>query len=184
MQRKINPKRRGFAVIFKKDALQFVSRWHKPMPVHEMWIHSIEIMAADPKFYSQFSSGEFWICYLDNPDLAAALLNFLRKKWSKLEKSKAGKLKKFLSQNSAIKWERGFVARPDRLGNVSLWSLQDGELATAFEHSPGGEVVTIEDVVKARKWVAANIRAGEKFAGKVLDKDGFLHVKGKPRRRK
>jgi hypothetical protein len=38
--------------------------------------------------------------------------------------------------------------------------------------------------VKARKWVVTNQRDGKKFAEKVLDKDGFLHVKGNARRRK
>jgi hypothetical protein len=233
MQKRIDVPSRGFAVIFNKNALQFVLHWRKPMRVSKNWIHGIEIAAASPNNY--FCKNEFAGLYSTEPDLAAALLNHMRQKWSRLETSKAGKLKKFLSQNTCAKWHESFAPRdaveeadglrkiisqkapkpfvgarafteddrkffawsnevwatrkhsgvvPDQFGNVSLWDLQDGEIATAFEKSPGGQTVTIADVCKARKWVAANIRAGEKFAEKVLEKDGFLHVKGNARRRK
>lgn len=180
MQIRIDTKWRGFAVIFKKDALQFVSRWQKPLSVHKNWIDLIEIVAADPVIFRKAFAHNFASAYSWNPDLAAALLHFMRQKWARLENSKAGKLKRFLAQNSAIKWERGFGERPDKFGNNSLWHLQDGELATAFEHSAGGEAVTIDDVVKARKWVARNIDASKIFAESVLDKDGWLHIKDKP----
>ena len=54
---------------------------------------------------------EFTNCYWQLPDLTAALLNFLRQKWAALETSKAGKLKRFLSQNTAVKWVEGFASR-------------------------------------------------------------------------
>jgi hypothetical protein len=182
MQKRIDAPFRGYAVIYNKDALRFVLRWHEPMRVSKSWINGIEMAAASPNDF--FSKNVYTRLYSREPDLAAALLNRMRQKWSRLETSKAGKLKKFLSQNTAAKWERGFGAPADQGGNVSLWDLQDGEIATAFEKSPGGQTVTPDDVCKARKWVAANIRAGEKFAIKVLDKDGFLCVKGKFYRRK
>ncbi len=109
----------------------------------------------------------------------------MRQKWSQLENSKAGKLKKFLSQNSAVKWEDNFIEeRPNKQKMVSTWRLVDKELATAFEHTPGGVAVSIDDVVKARRWVAENELAGRKFAKKALDKNGYLNIKGKSHRRK
>jgi hypothetical protein len=181
MQKRIDAPFRGYAVIFKKDALRFVLRWREPMRVSKSWIDGIEMAAASPN--DDFCKNVFKRLYSQAPNLAAALLNFLRQKWSRLEKSKAGKLKKFLSQNTHTKWERGFGAPADQGGDVSLWDLQDGEIAIAFEKSPGGQLVTIEDVCKARKWVAANIRAGEKYAKKVVKKEGHPHIKGKSRRK-
>ena len=185
MQKKIHPTKAGFAVIFKKDALQFVRQWRKPITVHKSWVDTIEIMAADPAIFVKRLTQDFAGAYEYEPDLAAALLNFMRRKWANLEKSKAGKLKKFIATTPAIKSWRGCGAkRVDRNGMVSKSDLQDGELATAFQNSTDGKPVTTDDVVKARRWVAANIKAGEKYAKKNLDKDGYLHVKGKTRRRK
>ena len=73
---------------------------------------------------------------------------------------------------------------PDEFGNVNAWALSDGQLAASFEHSPGGEVVAIADVVKARRWVVENQKEGEAFAKTVLDEDGYLHLEEKPLRRK
>jgi hypothetical protein len=244
MQNRIDIQTRGFHEIFKKDALEFVRDWDKPIvriclnkdqsrwehvlvrKIHQSWIDQIELVAAWPEWARNFAES-----YLKAPDLAAALLNFMRQKWSKLEMSKAGKLKKFLSQSTAVKWEPGFGpcntvainkiidwqnthkplvgaramtkedekyfaenpavkwqpgdgAACDSMATCNIWHLQDGPLATAFEHSPGGEVVTKAQVREARRWVIANQLASKKFAEKVLDNDGFIHVKGKSRRRK
>jgi hypothetical protein len=73
---------------------------------------------------------------------------------------------------------------PSRIGDVPVWDLQDGNIATAFEKSPGGFPVSKSDVREARRQVIADHRAGERFAEKVLDKDGLLQVEGKSRRRK
>jgi len=184
MQKRIDPSSRGFFTIFKKDALQFVMRWHEQSTVHESWVTQIGIYAASPEVLRMHWRVNFVNDYLAWPDLAAALLNFLRQKFSKLETSKAGKLKKFISQNNCVKWERGFGAKPDSLGYCSIWDLQDGEIGSAFQHSPGGCEVEIGDVTKARRWVKENQDAGKKFAAKVLDKDGYLQIKVKSRRRK
>ena len=254
MQKKIDIPHRGVATIFKKDALEFVRNWDKPIvrlclnkdqsrweqvrvrKIHKSWIQNIELVAACcPQWPKHMIAQEFTHCYWQLPDLTAALLNFLREKWAALETSKAGKLKRFLSQNTAVKWVEGFASReaveeanairkilkekqpnlpcprpvteedekffqlsetmwanrkhrsgivPDEFGNVNAWALNDGQLAATFEHSRGGEVVTIEDVVKARRWVVENQREGEAFAETVLDKDGYLHLEGKPFRRK
>lgn len=232
MQKRSELKTRGFAPIFHKQALQFVLDWHKPMRVNEDWIQMIEMCAAKPDVLRHSFAVDFALTYAAAPDLAAALLNFFRKKWAALEKSKAGKLKKFLSlytvvkwrdsfgpankvaikktndywrkrfpnglvgagaptiedakfvKENAEKWKPGDRAACDSMGNCDIWHLQDGELAIAFERSPGGEVVTVEDVRKARQWVVAAVKDGKKFAEKVLDKDGFIHVKSTTRRRK
>jgi hypothetical protein len=236
LQKKIQIMTHGVATIYHKDALQFVLRWKESMRVHESWIDAIERVAARcPLWPQHMAEQDFGDSYRQAPDLAAALLNFLRKKLGRLEKSKAGKLKKFLSQNPVVKWDDSFNSReaveeankiqkylsqiapkvppggrattkadyehlalsrtmwanrkhsgpvPDTVGNVPIWDLQEQEIQRAVEKLPWGIGVTIDDIVKARKWVVANQRAGKRFAKKVLDKDGFLHVKSKTRRRK
>jgi hypothetical protein len=248
-QKRIEIKHRGVATLFKKAALQFVLRWLRKQKskrrIPDGWIESINQVAAcdphwPPHMIAQDWCGTFinikgqrkWMpgAYQQYPDLAAALLNFLRQKWSKLEKSRAGRLKKFLSANTVAKWDdefnsqaaveeakekrkmisaiapkrppgftsgevtdedRKFFAEaekiwasrkhrgvvPDEFGNVSQWDLHDGELAVAFEKLPGGNGVTIDEVAKARKWVAKEQFIGEKFAAKVLDESGFLYLK-------
>jgi|GEM_PF-5847401 hypothetical protein len=130
MQNKIDIPTRGVATIFKKDALEFVRSWDKPivrlclnkeqsrweqMPVRKIpkgWIQDIENVAACcPQWPKHMIAQEFTNCYWQLPDLTAALLNFLRQKWAALETSKAGKLKRFLSQNTAVKWVEGFASR-------------------------------------------------------------------------
>ena len=180
---------------------------------------------------------DFEVTYFQAPDLTVALLYFLRQKWAKLQNSKAGKLKRFLSASTVAQWHPSFGSRaaveeaneireflkskapkvkpgisaasdieahlefqrfsqtvwnnrkhhgivPDEFGNVSQWALQDGQLAIAFENSPGGSPVTTEDVLKARKWVAKEQRDYEQFEKKVLDENGLIRVKAKPRSRK
>ncbi len=110
--------------------------------------------------------------------LAKSLLDFLKQKWARLERRKAGKLKKFLAQNTCAKWPlKTNKPKPDRLGNVCLWDLEDKDIETVFENSPAGVLVEIADVTKARKWVAKNVLDGQKFAAKVLDPNGFLDLK-------
>ena len=186
MQNKIDVMARGDAVIFQKEALNFVLKWHEKISVHKTWIEFIAQVAGKPERIemSDDTGNLFLRCYKEHPDFTAALLNYLRHQWSKLEKSKAGKLKKFLSQTLYVDWERGFGIPNKTTGIVTLWELQDGELAIAFEHSTNGHPVTIDDVVKARKWVNRNQTAYKKMAAKFYDKDDFCHAKGKLRRRK
>jgi hypothetical protein len=73
---------------------------------------------------------------------------------------------------------------PSTIGDVPVWDLQDRDIAIAFEKSSSGFPVSKGDVREARRQVIADHRAGERFAKKVLDKDGFLQVEGKSRRRK
>ena len=236
MQKKIPITSYGVATIFHKEALQFVFHWNEPMGVSESWIESIERVAACcPLWPHHMVIQDFGQSYQQAPNIAAALLNSLRQKWGRLEKSKAGKLKKFLSQSPVVKWDDSFNSRaavkegeeirkflkekepqismicgarevtkadldhlelsntlwanrkhsgpvPDTFGNVSISFLQDQEVQRAVEKLPWGKGIVIHDIVKARKWVIANQLAGKKFAAKVLDKDGFLHVKGTSRR--
>lgn len=207
------------------------------MRVHKSWVHGIERVAACcPLWPRHMVEQDFGDCYFKSPNLAAALLNFLRGKWGRLEKSKAGKLKKFLSQYPTVKWDDSFNSRaalneieqirkflkerepqipmaggsraatqadyehlalaramsasrrhngpvPDTLGNVPLWDLQDKQIQTAIEKLPWGGGIRIDDIVKSRKWVIANQMAGKKFEEQVLDKDGFLLIKGKSHRK-
>jgi hypothetical protein len=238
LQKKIQITGHGVATIYHKDALQFVLRWKESMRVHEGWIQSIEHVAACcPLWPRHMLEQDFGGSYLQAPNLAAALLHELRKKWGRLEKSKAGKLKKFFSQQPCVKWDDDFNSPaavreaeaitkslkekepkiplvggsravtqadyehlalcrtlwakrrhsgpvPDTLGNVSISDLPEKHIKSAVEKLPWGKGVTIDDIMKARKWVVANQRAGKKFAEKVLGKDKFLHVKGKAQRRR
>ncbi len=209
------------------------------MRIHESWVTGIELIAAcDPLWPRHMVEQDFGSCYFQSPNLAAALLNYLRNdKWSRINNSKAGKLKKFLSQNSVVKWDDSFNSRaavkeverireilkekdnrpktpsggrapvkgdyeflqlsktmwanrkysgpvPDTFGNVPVWDLQDKQIKAAIEKLPWGIGVKIDDIIKARKWIVANQRASKNFTKKVLDKEGFLHVKGRARRRK
>jgi hypothetical protein len=255
-QKRIEVKHRGVATIFKKAALQFVLHWLRKRKckkrIHAGWVESInQVAACNPHWPSHMAAQDWcgtfvnvkgkreWMpgAYQQYPDLAAALLNFLRQKWSKLEKSRAGRLKRFLSSSTVAKWNDEFNSRaavveaeekrkmisaitpkrppgftssevteedrkfsaeaakiwasrkhsgiiPDEFGNVSQWDLHDGELAIAFEKLPGGNGVTIDEVAKARKWVAKEQIAGEKFATKVLDENGFLFLKEIPTKTK
>ena len=184
MQKRKDVSARGFGTLFKADAIRFVLNWPHKINVPKDWIFAINDYAGSPEILRSIFQVNFALDYAAAPDLAAALLNHLRQQWSKLERSKAGKLKKFISRNSGVKWQRGFGAKPDSLGIVSIWDLQDGEVALAFEKSPGGLPVKIDDVTKARKWAKKNQEAGNKLAAKYFDSNGYLHAKGKSRRRK
>ena len=184
MQKRKDVSARGLGTLFKSEAIRFVLNWPHKINVPKDWIDAINTYAGSPEILRHTFRVNFAIDYAAAPDLAAALLNHLRKKWRNLDKTKSGKLKNFLARNAAVKWERGFGGKPDSLGWIPTWDLQDGEIARAFEHSPGGIPVKIEDVTKARKWAKRNQDAGNKLAKKVFDENGYLHAKGKPRRRK
>lgn len=197
MQHKLALTSLGSGVLFRKDALEFILNWRAPAEINMEWFDGIMAMAGNPShpgFHLEpceptrdWVLARYYSYFAKEPDLAAALLNLLRRKWCRLAKSKAGRLKKFLTQNLAIKWERGFGAPADGYGGpgtVHIFALQDGELATAFEHSHGGHKVSIEDVIKARQWIALDVLAGDKFATKVFKKDGSLRRMSQARHRK
>jgi hypothetical protein len=242
LQNKIQITSYGVATIYHKDALQCVFRWlraHKTenLCVHVGFIHAVEQVAACcPLWPRHMVLQNFATAYFQHPNLTAALLHDLRQKWGRLERSKAGKLKKYFSQNPVVKWDDSFNSRaaikeaeairkflkekepqipmtggarevtqadldhlalsdniwakrkhagpvPEPLGNVPLRDLPDKHIQTALEKLPWGKGITIDDIVKARQWVAVEQRAGKKLAEKVLDKDGFLQVKAMSRRR-
>jgi len=177
MQNKIAARTAGFPVLFKRESLEFVQSWPVAIRVSKIWVEEIEIAASAPPWYRQLSSN-FIEAYLAEPDLFAALLNHLRAKWAKLEKTKSGKLKKWLAQTVTVNWKRGFDGLPDPVGNIFAWNLQDGELAREFQNSPKGEPVTTDDVRQARRWVMNHVQNGEAFASKVLDQKGRVRSRG------
>jgi hypothetical protein len=256
MQIKKQIRKYSVAPLFHKAALKFMLKWlgdhNRSAHINKEWIESVERFAVCNPHWPQHMAAQDWCgtyitikgkrvwmpgAYRKNPDLAAALLNFLREKWAKLETSKPQKLKSFLAHNLTVKWENAFNSPealaewkclaalqqveeakrppvpvggrapmiedqqiddalrkiwsgrkhlgpgPDNLGNVPVWDLQDSDIAIAFEKSSGGFPVNKSDVREARRQVITDHRAGEKFAKKVLDKDGFLQVEGKSRRR-
>ncbi len=194
------------------------------------------------KFRPGMMVQEFAKDYAFSPDFFVELLNLLRRKWRGLEKTRTGKLKRFISRETAVKWDESCAQAfgdlpnfraavreaekireklastepkpnpmeaqlgaisvteeykrffreaqrlwnnrehrnsvvPDKMGNVAIWDLQDAQIAIAFENSPGGERVTIEDVIKARNWIAGHQREAEKFKSKHVDENGLIRRK-------
>jgi hypothetical protein len=97
MQKKKQIRKYSVAPLFHKAALQFVMRWKEPIRVHKSWIEGIERVAACcPQWPRHMANQDWGECYHQAPNLAAALLNFLRERWTKIETSKPRKLKNFL----------------------------------------------------------------------------------------
>jgi hypothetical protein len=144
----------------------------------------VEPLPTNWKFYPSVLVGNFPRDYVFNPDLFAALLNRLRNEWRKLEKSKAGKLKKFIALHSSVRWPKECgKKRTGPPGVASFHDLQDAEIIQVFESSPGGSKVSKDEVRKARQWVAKHQREAIEFEREHVDKDGFIHIKGKSRRK-
>ena len=115
MQNKILPSVAGASTLYQKEAVQFVI---KNCPtgqcVNMRWVSFFLYLARNPQIttdhfrqwnkqpavanalHNQFGS-TLLNCYAAAPDLAAKLLCFLRKKFSMLEKSKAGRLKIYMA---------------------------------------------------------------------------------------
>lgn len=110
MQKKKQISKYSVASLFHKDALEFVARWEKELlRVPLTWIECVERVAAcDPRWPRHMAMQDFEHCYWQAPDLAAALLNFLRERWARLERQKHGKLKKFLARNQSFPWDDSF----------------------------------------------------------------------------
>jgi len=164
----------GVAPLFHKAALQFVRR--KSMGrFHKSWIERIERVAScEPRWPRHLALQDFGDCYWQAPDLAAALLNFLRERWASLEKQKHGKLKKFLARNLSVPWDDSF--------KKSRASLQEAkELQKIFEaHAPkipmppGGRAVTQADL--DHEDFCQKLWAGRKFPGPVPSTIGDVGV--------
>jgi hypothetical protein len=109
VQQKKQIRKFSVAPLFHEDALKFVWGWKESKRVHESWIEAIEqIAACEPRWPRHMALQGFGDCYWQAPNLAAALLNFLRERWASLEKQKHGKLKKFLARNSSVPWDDSF----------------------------------------------------------------------------
>lgn len=83
------------------------------------------------------------------PDFILAVLAFIRRRWRPSRTSKATRLFHFIADahNHYIKPLPHQKPRP-------ISTCTDGEIATAFKHSPQGAPVEIDDVVQARRKVA------------------------------
>jgi len=111
MQKKKQISHYSVAPLFHKAALEFVTRKWKGEPKHVTlnWIEKIEQMAAcEPRWQRHLANERFCNSYWQAPNLAAALLNYLRERWASLEKQKHGKLKKFLARNLSVLWDDSF----------------------------------------------------------------------------
>jgi hypothetical protein len=107
------------------------------------------------------------------------MLQFLRKQWRKLDNSKAGQLKRFLSTSTATGVRRAG-------GKRELWpsELTDKQTATAYgtwflDRYKRKGTVSEGDVTQARKSVIKKLEQGESLAKKVYDKNGHLQSKSK-----
>src|ERR1039457_4163954 len=106
MQKKKQIRHYSVAPLFHKAALEFVAQWEKePIGVTLNWIEKIERMAAcEPRWQRHLANEHFCNSYWQAPNLAAALLNYLRERFASLERQKHGKLKKFLARNLSVPW--------------------------------------------------------------------------------
>jgi hypothetical protein len=106
----------GIAPLFHKAALQFALRWlrenNNKLRVHKSRIEWIERMATcNWRWPRHLANQDFASSYWENPNLAADLLSYLRKKWSTLDSSRPGKLKKFMAFNVTVPWDNSFNTR-------------------------------------------------------------------------
>jgi len=175
-QNKIEIRTGGGMALFQKNVLQFAQGWPLKLQIHRDAISAVAQIAAYPDWaVTPVERGSaFWRLYKQDPDFAAALLHFLRRQWKKLDKSKSGRLKRFLSL--------GYIMKPADGPFALQQSLTDGQIASAYEkwapdiYTCRGRV-EVGDVVKARRAVENKIRAGEQFAKKCFTEDGFLTIK-------
>lgn len=180
-QRKIQVPFFGGEPLFQKEMLQFVKKWPERLYVHRSTLELLANIAAFPDPMIGLFPASFSGLYVRVPDFTIGVIHFLRRKWKQLDKSKAGRLKRFLATQIDMKPADG-RRRPQN-------ELTDGQIATAYEDwslvtYKRRESVSIYDVQQARKAVAKRICAGERLAAESFDKNGRMRCEGQPARRK
>lgn len=100
--------------------------------------------------------------YAAEPDFVLSVLCFIRRRWKPTRAKKATRLFHFMADagNFYVKPLPHQKPRP-----ISICT--DKEIAKAFENSPSGEPVEIDDVVKARRKVAHAVRQSLSIARRL-----------------
>jgi hypothetical protein len=176
--------------LFQTEMIRFARKWREPIVIHKEFLDVLATIAADTRFieaagrsrksahacpkckapfFVNTSESVLVSCYRAAPDLTLELLTFLREQWRKLDKSKAGRLRAFLSTTTGMKTAQGEKHQS---------RLTDGEIALAYEET-SKENVNTGDVVQARRAVIKKLQQGKKLAGTAYDKDGFLRLNKK-----
>ena len=104
--------------------------------------------------------------YHQAPNLAAALLNFLRERWTKLETSKPRKLKKFLAQNGSVPWDDSFNSRSAVQEAKELQKICDANVPK-IPMIGGSRAVTQADLDR--------LNFAEKFGQQKIHRPGAYH---------
>lgn len=172
MQNKKQINEWSVAPLFHKAALKFTLRWMRKhnckLRVRESDIQSIERMAAcNPRWPQHLANQDFTDSYWQFPDLAAALLNFLRQKWSKLETSRSGKLKKILSHEAELTWDDEFNSC------AAVKEAEEYETRCQERRPPDGAPVEAFN-----KWIKTNWIewANRKFSGPIPNTLGQVRI--------
>lgn len=179
MQKKKQIHTYSVAPLFHKAALKFVKlklkQWETPTRVHKSWISDIEqIAACESRWPRHMAMQGFGNCYWQAPNLAAALLNFLRQRWTSLERQKHGKLKKYLARNLSVPWDDSFKkSRASIQEAKELQKICDAH-APKIPMPPGGRAVTQADLDHEN--FCQKIWAGRKFPGPVPSTIGDVCV--------
>ena len=139
------------------------------------WIEKIERMAAcEPRWQRHLANEHFCISYWQAPNLAAALLNYLRERWASLERQKHGKLKKFLARNLSVPWDDSF--KKSRASIQEAKELQKICDAHAPKNPVGPLTQEQYDQELAHWDFCQKIWAGRKFPGPVPSTIGDVCV--------
>jgi hypothetical protein len=171
VQKKKQIRHYSVAPLFNKAALQFVLRLLRLPKNNEMrvplnWIEKIERMAAcEPRWQRHLANEHFCNSYWQAPNLAAALLNYLRERWASLERQKHGKLKKFLARNLSVPWDDSFKKSRASIEEAKeLQKICDAN-TPKIPMPVGGRPVTQADLDHME--FERKVWAGRKFPGPV-----------------
>ena len=148
-------------------------QWKEPMRVHKSWIEAIEPVAACCPQWRHMANQDWSERYHQAPNLAAALLNFLRERWTKLETSKPRKLKKFLAQNGSVPWDDSFNSRSAVQEAKELQKICDANVPK-IPMIGGSRAVTQADLDHLE--FCRKVWAGRKFTRPVPTTIGDVHV--------
>jgi hypothetical protein len=145
----------GLYPALRADLIQFIKRRRPTFHGYEWQLEEMCMWAIQPKTCAELNiTNPLADYYVSNPDLTLAVLTFIRKLWFG-KHSRSRRIQNFLATTTGFR-----VFRDQR--EKWQWSMTDGEIATGFELATG-EAVTMEDVIKARKALAARIKRGQKL---------------------
>lgn len=193
-----NPKQKAAALRFatglgKLEKLVFTKRHgkiafqRKPCSTNdtlESGIMALADIALQPEIMMAIATGTphgknvitptwFARLYATEPDFVLSVLSFIRRRWGSTRATKATRLFHFMANAG------NFYIKPlphQKLRPISICT--DKEIASAFENSPDGETVTIDDVVQARRKVTRAVYRSLSIARRhrlLVQPKNYLH---------